>query len=260
MGRGEDHGRCHSPKPSSSAKRIGTIDSQLQPRKSKLRPWAEKIIPAGTREGEELRRDLGTNDVPPPILRSRCTAAIAEKPRRRIHRARGQGLTEDVAIQSFSSHRCAATTSSANQKSLWAFEKTRAAEARDVALSPLRPCRSSTARRRRLALLVRGASPFSAYLTSPIHFSAVSRNSGIKMSYDEQKLRERAYELWMQGGGKEGRSDQYWFQAEREICSDRANPPQLAPSQPLSDAPRGPKRSVAGTKSKAGQNSPMRGH
>src|SRR4051812_20837627 len=37
-----------------------------------------------------------------------------------------------------------------------------------------------------------------------------------KMSYDEQKLRERAYELWMQGGCKEGRSDMYWFQAERE--------------------------------------------
>ena len=45
------------------------------------------------------------------------------------------------------------------------------------------------------------------------------------MSYDEQKLRERAYELWMQGGCKEGGSDMYWFQAEREICSDRANPP-----------------------------------
>ena len=86
---------------------------------------------------------------------------------------------------------------------------------------------SSTARRRRLALLVRGASPFSAFLTSPIHLSAVSRNSEIKMSYDEQKLRERAYELWTQGGRKEGRSDKYWFQAERGICSDRANPPQL---------------------------------
>src|SRR3954462_4006142 len=107
-----------------------------------------------------------------------------------------------------------------------------------------------------------GGEPFSRLLNQPDPFLGCVRNSGIKMSYDEQKLRERAYELWMQGGGKEGRSDQYWFQAEREICSDRANPPQLVqtPSQPLSDAPRGPKRSVAGTKSKAGQNSPMRGH
>ncbi len=209
ISRREDHGGCDPSRQGLLPARNAQAPAMpwLQPRKAELRPWRDEIIPAGTREGEELRRDLGTNDVPPPILRSRCTAAIAEKPRRRTHRARGQGLTEDVAILSFSSHRCAATTSSANQKSLWAFEKTTAAEARDVALSPLRPCRSSTARRRRLALLVRGASPFSAFLTSPIHFSAVSRNSEIKMSYDEQKLRERAYELWMQGGCKEGRSD-----------------------------------------------------
>jgi thioredoxin reductase len=99
--------------------------SRLQPRKAELRPWGDEIIPPGSREGEELRRDLGTNDVPPQILRSGCTTAVAEKPRRRVHRARSQGLAKNVLVRSFSGHHCAGTTSSANQKSFWTLEKTR---------------------------------------------------------------------------------------------------------------------------------------
>jgi hypothetical protein len=33
----------------------------------------------------------------------------------------------------------------------------------------------------------------------------------------EQRIRERAYELWMQHGSQSGRSDEYWYQAEQEI-------------------------------------------
>jgi hypothetical protein len=80
------------------------------------------------------------------------------------------------------------------------------------------------------------------------------------MPADEQKLRERAYQLWMEDGCKEGQSDQYWFQAEREIRSDRSKTtqPVQTPSQLSSDVPRAPERSAAGAKSQAGQKSPMR--
>jgi hypothetical protein len=33
----------------------------------------------------------------------------------------------------------------------------------------------------------------------------------------EQKIRERAYELWMQHGSLPGRAEEYWYQAEQEI-------------------------------------------
>lgn len=37
----------------------------------------------------------------------------------------------------------------------------------------------------------------------------------------EQRIRERAYELWMQHGSQPGRADEYWYQAEREILGER---------------------------------------
>ena len=33
----------------------------------------------------------------------------------------------------------------------------------------------------------------------------------------EERIRERAYELWMRHGSIHGRADDYWYQAEREI-------------------------------------------
>ena len=80
------------------------------------------------------------------------------------------------------------------------------------------------------------------------------------MPDDEQKLRERAYQLWMEDGCKEGQSDQYWFQAEGEIRSEQSKTtqPVQIPSQPKSDVPRAPKRSAAGAKLQAGQKGPMR--
>ena len=64
----------------------------------------------------------------------------------------------------------------------------------------------------------------------------------------------------MEDGCKEGQSDQYWFQAEREIRSERSKTtqPVQTSSRLSSDAPRAPKRSAAGAKSQAGQKSPMR--
>ncbi|MEE1613569.1 DUF2934 domain-containing protein [Microvirga sp. CF3016] len=36
----------------------------------------------------------------------------------------------------------------------------------------------------------------------------------------EERIRERAYELWMRHGGIHGRADDYWYQAEREILGE----------------------------------------
>jgi len=36
----------------------------------------------------------------------------------------------------------------------------------------------------------------------------------------EQRIRERAYELWMRHGSLPGRADEYWYQAEREILGE----------------------------------------
>jgi len=33
----------------------------------------------------------------------------------------------------------------------------------------------------------------------------------------QQKIRERAHELWEQSGRPDGRQDDFWYQAEREI-------------------------------------------
>ena len=36
----------------------------------------------------------------------------------------------------------------------------------------------------------------------------------------EERIRERAYELWMRHGSLPGRADEYWYQAEQEILGD----------------------------------------
>jgi hypothetical protein len=37
----------------------------------------------------------------------------------------------------------------------------------------------------------------------------------------EERIRERAYELWIRHGSIHGRADEYWYQAEREILGER---------------------------------------
>jgi len=41
----------------------------------------------------------------------------------------------------------------------------------------------------------------------------------------EQRIRERAYELWMQHGSLPDRADEYWYQAEQEILRGQGNEP-----------------------------------
>jgi hypothetical protein len=52
----------------------------------------------------------------------------------------------------------------------------------------------------------------------------------------EQKIRDRAYELWMQNGCLPDRADDYWYQAEREI---------LGPDAPHASAPEDVDREIA---------------
>jgi hypothetical protein len=80
------------------------------------------------------------------------------------------------------------------------------------------------------------------------------------MPDNEQKLRERAYQLWMEDGCKEGQSDQYWFQAERQFYSEDDGVAVLSQAhlQHSSHKTRTSKRSAAGAKSQAGQKSPVR--
>jgi hypothetical protein len=43
----------------------------------------------------------------------------------------------------------------------------------------------------------------------------------------EQRIRERAYEIWMQHGSIPGRAEEYWYQAEQEILGQEA--PSIGP-------------------------------
>jgi hypothetical protein len=42
-----------------------------------------------------------------------------------------------------------------------------------------------------------------------------------KMREDQQAIRERAHKLWEQAGKPEGKEDQFWFDAERQLAEER---------------------------------------
>ena len=39
----------------------------------------------------------------------------------------------------------------------------------------------------------------------------------------EERIREKAHQLWEAAGKPEGREDEFWHQAEKELGSDPAN-------------------------------------
>jgi Protein of unknown function (DUF2934) len=45
------------------------------------------------------------------------------------------------------------------------------------------------------------------------------------MQRDLEKIRQRAYEIWDREGRPDGRADDYWLQAERELAAAQANAP-----------------------------------
>ena len=42
----------------------------------------------------------------------------------------------------------------------------------------------------------------------------------MKSWWHEQRVRERAYEIWQNAGRPEGKSVEYWLQAEGEIAAE----------------------------------------
>ncbi len=48
----------------------------------------------------------------------------------------------------------------------------------------------------------------------------------------EQRVRERAYDLWLRAGGVRGHADHHWFQAVRDILAAPEEVPPRAPVAP----------------------------
>ncbi|MBJ6125946.1 DUF2934 domain-containing protein [Microvirga splendida] len=55
----------------------------------------------------------------------------------------------------------------------------------------------------------------------------------------ENKIRERAYELWMRHGALPDRADEYWYQAEREIVGESSEGSGTQPPSFTNPAPLG---------------------
>jgi hypothetical protein len=45
------------------------------------------------------------------------------------------------------------------------------------------------------------------------------------MQNDYEKIRQRAYEIWDREGRQEGRAEEHWQQAERELAASQADAP-----------------------------------
>ncbi len=55
----------------------------------------------------------------------------------------------------------------------------------------------------------------------------------------ENKIRERAYELWMRHGSQPGQAEEYWYQAEREILGESSEGSSTQPLSLIDPAPLG---------------------
>jgi hypothetical protein len=82
------------------------------------------------------------------------------------------------------------------------------------------------------------------------------------MNDRERRIRERAFDLWQQGGGQQGQHAEHWVQAEREIDEeDKAgtagNKPESRDSVVVDGTPAakaGPKRNERRRRPKARQD------
>jgi hypothetical protein len=64
-------------------------------------------------------------------------------------------------------------------------------------------------------------------LGDPSVKTSASSGDEVKPQTIEQRIRDRAYQLWQQDGALEGCADEYWYQArqmvEQEISEDEGN-------------------------------------
>ncbi len=58
----------------------------------------------------------------------------------------------------------------------------------------------------------------------------------------EQRVRERAFDLWLRAGGVRGHADHHWFQAVRDILAAPEEVPPRAPVAPQRHKRRRPYR------------------
>lgn len=49
---------------------------------------------------------------------------------------------------------------------------------------------------------------------------AMSKQEDHMHTIDDDKIRDRAFQLWDQAGQPEGREQEFWYQAERELAAD----------------------------------------
>ena len=61
-------------------------------------------------------------------------------------------------------------------------------------------------------------------------------------SIDQETVARKAYELWVQGGRREGVAEENWIQAEQLVRANQA-PKTEAKSAPKSDPPSSPRSS-----------------
>lgn len=40
-------------------------------------------------------------------------------------------------------------------------------------------------------------------------------------TFDQEKIRDRAYQLWDRAGQPEGREEEFWYEAERELAENQ---------------------------------------
>ena len=58
----------------------------------------------------------------------------------------------------------------------------------------------------------------------------------------EQRIRERAYQIWIEQGQPDGRDKEHWTQAEQELSGTVERGPPLQPDQPRDEVKRAQER------------------
>ena len=78
------------------------------------------------------------------------------------------------------------------------------------------------------------------------------------MSHDlEQRIRERAYHLWVADGCRDGESDRHWLAAERDVLAELAAERDILTAF-AATAPKGRSRRTAGAANDAGAKPPAK--
>jgi Protein of unknown function (DUF2934) len=58
----------------------------------------------------------------------------------------------------------------------------------------------------------------------------------------EQRIRERAYQIWIEEGRPTGRDKEHWARAEQELSETTERGPPLQPDQPVGEVKRAQER------------------